>query len=51
MRGNVEINHIRGIKITNENFAAYTPAFDVTPNKLITAIITDKNVYKPPFNL
>ena len=27
----------------------YNPAFDVTPNRLITAIITDKGIIKPPF--
>lgn len=29
----------------------FNPAFDVTPNKLITAIITEKKVLKPPFNI
>ena len=28
----------------------YNPAFDVTPNSLITAIVTEKKVYYPPFN-
>jgi len=51
MRGSEEISHIRGIKVTKEEYATYTPAFDVTTNELITAIITDKQVYKPPFNL
>ena len=32
----------RGVKVAN-------PAFDVTPNKLIAAIITDRGVAKPPF--
>ena len=51
MRGSEEISHIRGIKVTKEEYSTYTPAFDVTPNELITAIITDKQVYKQPFNL
>lgn len=51
MRGNEEISHIRGIKVTKEEYPAYTPAFDVTPNHLISAIITDKQIYKSPFNL
>jgi methylthioribose-1-phosphate isomerase len=25
------------------------PSFDVTPHKYITAIITERGVYKPPF--
>ena len=28
----------------------YNPAFDVTPNSLITAIVTEKKIYYPPFN-
>ena len=27
----------------------YNPAFDVTPGELITAMITDKGVFRPPF--
>lgn len=51
MRGNEEISHIRGVQVTKSEYSAYTPAFDVTPNNLITAIITDKKLYKPPFKL
>ncbi|MBT6661593.1 MAG: S-methyl-5-thioribose-1-phosphate isomerase, partial [Nitrospina sp.] len=25
------------------------PAFDITPNDLVTAIITDKGIAKPPY--
>lgn len=32
-----------GLKVTN-------PAFDVTEHKLITAIITDRGIIRPPFN-
>ena len=27
----------------------YNPAFDVTPAALITAIITDRGIHRPPF--
>jgi len=27
----------------------YSPAFDITPNELITAIITEAGVIQPPF--
>ncbi len=30
--------------------AVYNPAFDVTPAELITAIISDRGVLRPPFN-
>lgn len=33
----------RGVKI-------YNPAFDVTPHQLITGIITEKGIIKPPFH-
>ncbi|MCA9732451.1 MAG: S-methyl-5-thioribose-1-phosphate isomerase [Deferribacteres bacterium] len=39
-----------GQRIAPENSHVYSPAFDVTPNELITAIITDKGIIKPPFN-
>ena len=51
MRGNEEVSHIRGVQVTKSEYQAYTPAFDVTPNELITAIITDKKLYKPPYDL
>jgi len=50
MRGNEEVSHIRGIQVTKTEYDAYTPAFDITPNNLITAIITDEKLYKPRFN-
>lgn len=31
------------------NIKVYNPAFDVTPNNLITAIITDKGIIRPPY--
>ena len=36
-----------GRSICPDNVKVFNPAFDVTPNKLITAIITDKGVIKP----
>ena len=35
--------------IAPRNVKVYNPAFDVTPNNLITAIITDKGIIKPPY--
>ncbi|MDD4835351.1 MAG: S-methyl-5-thioribose-1-phosphate isomerase, partial [Lutispora sp.] len=28
----------------------YNPAFDVTPSHLITAIVTEKGILKPPYS-
>jgi len=44
-----EITQIRGAPIAPKNTLARHPAFDVTPADLITAIITDKGVVKPPY--
>ncbi|MCX5702644.1 MAG: S-methyl-5-thioribose-1-phosphate isomerase [Candidatus Omnitrophica bacterium] len=35
--------------IAAKNIKVFNPAFDVTPNKLITAIITDKGIIRPPY--
>jgi methylthioribose-1-phosphate isomerase len=32
-----------------EEVSVYNPAFDVTPNRLITGIITEKGIIKPPY--
>jgi methylthioribose-1-phosphate isomerase len=43
-----EVTHIRGIRIAPEVEAA-NPAFDVTPARLITAIITESGVASAPY--
>ena len=32
-----------------EGVGVYNPAFDVTPHRLLTGIITEKGVIHPPF--
>lgn len=39
----------KGKSIAPEKASARNPAFDVTPNRLITAIVTEKGVIYPPF--
>jgi methylthioribose-1-phosphate isomerase len=48
-RRSEEITHIQGLAITPEGIAAANPAFDVTPHRYITAIITDKGIVKKPY--
>lgn len=43
-----EITHILGNRIAPRGTIAYNPAFDVTPANMITAIITEKKIYKGP---
>lgn len=44
-----EIIEFAGVKVAPEGVKVESPAFDVTPNRLITAIVTDRGVLKPPF--
>ncbi len=44
-----EVTHIRGVPIAPEGVAVLNPAFDVTPHKYITAIITERGVIKASF--
>lgn len=48
-RASHEVTAPRGIPIAPDGVDALNPAFDVTPNRLITVIITDRGVAKPPF--
>ena len=44
-----EVTHVGGAQMTPNGARIRNPAFDVTPHKYITAIITERGVYKPPF--
>jgi translation initiation factor eIF-2B subunit alpha/methylthioribose-1-phosphate isomerase len=42
-----EVLVIRGTRISCESTKAFNPAFDVTPAKYITGIITEEGIFKP----
>jgi methylthioribose-1-phosphate isomerase len=44
-----EVTHLREQQLTPTGVPAHNPAFDVTPNELIAAIITDKGVARQPY--
>jgi methylthioribose-1-phosphate isomerase len=44
-----EVSHIQGNRTAPEGISIANPAFDVTPNKYITAIITEKGIIKKPY--
>ena len=44
-----EITHIQDYQLAPDGIDVHNPAFDVTPNQLITAIITDRGVARAPF--
>jgi methylthioribose-1-phosphate isomerase len=44
-----EVTHLAGKRLAPHQVAVLNPAFDVTPHRLITAILTEKGILKPPF--
>ena len=48
-RSEDEVMTLNNKRITPEGASAAHPAFDITPNDLVTAIITDKGIAKPPY--
>lgn len=49
-RGAVEVTELAGVRVAPEGAVAWNPAFDVTPGSLITAIITERGVFYPPYD-
>ena len=48
-RAGREVTHIGGIQIAPEGIAVANPAFDVTPNRYVSAIITERGVARAPY--
>ena len=48
-RDGTEVTHFSGKSIAPEGIRTYSPAFDVTPSHLITAIVTEKGIAYPPY--
>ena len=44
-----EVTHIKDIPIAPNAVKVKNPAFDVTPNRFVTAIITEKGIARKPF--
>lgn len=45
-----EVTHFGGTQTAPDGVSVYNPAFDLTPHKLLTGIITEKGVIHPPFD-
>jgi methylthioribose-1-phosphate isomerase len=45
-----EVTRPFGITIAPEGVQVHNPAFDVTPAELVSAIITDRGVHRPPYD-
>jgi methylthioribose-1-phosphate isomerase len=41
----------QGEPVTPKNAKARNPAFDVTPNRLVTGIVTENGIAYPPFEV
>jgi methylthioribose-1-phosphate isomerase len=48
-RDALEVRRVAGHPTAPEASAVFNPAFDVTPAPLISAIITERGVFRPPF--
>jgi methylthioribose-1-phosphate isomerase len=44
-----EVTSIKGVRLAPKGAKAANPAFDVTPHKYITAIITEKGIIRKPY--
>lgn len=48
-RAAVEVTVVGNSRLAPDGVTVANPAFDVTPNRLIAAIITERGIIKPPF--
>ena len=44
-----EVTHLAGVQTAPDNVKVLNPAFDVTPNEMITGFITEYGIIKPPY--
>ena len=45
-----EVTHVFGVPVAPENIGVENPAFDVTPAKYVSAIVTERGVARAPYN-
>lgn len=48
-RDQTEVTHLGGYPVAPAGVQVWNPAFDVTPNHLVTAIITERGIVWPPY--
>lgn len=48
-RAEKEVTHVHGVHVAPEGIKVANPAFDVTPHRYVTAIITERGVAHHPF--
>ncbi len=48
-RSSLEVTEVHGVPVAPEGIRVQNPAFDITPNRYVTAIITEQGVARAPF--
>jgi methylthioribose-1-phosphate isomerase len=48
-RNQREVTHFAGKQVTPDGVSIENPAFDVTPSRYVTAIVTEKGIARPPY--
>ncbi|MFN2547964.1 MAG: S-methyl-5-thioribose-1-phosphate isomerase [Myxococcales bacterium] len=48
-RAAAEVTHLAGQRVAAEGVEVFNPAFDVTPARYISAIVTERGVARPPY--
>ena len=48
-RSGSEVTHVFGVPVAPENIAVANPAFDITPNRYVSAIICERGVAREPY--
>jgi len=51
LRADAEVTHFRGEMVAPEGIKVANPAFDVTPHRYISAIITEAGIAREPYDL
>jgi len=49
-RNSKEVTHVGGSRLAPDGAHVWNPAFDVTPNNLIAGIITERGIFRAPYN-
>ncbi len=45
-----EVTHVHGVPVAPEGTQVANPAFDVTPNRYVTAIVTERGIARAPYS-
>jgi methylthioribose-1-phosphate isomerase len=48
-RSAAEVTHVGGVPLAPEGISVRNPAFDVTPNRYVSGIITERGVARAPY--